>query len=178
MRICDFFKPREEFDQDKRETLGFLAKGLAFAAGYPLIKTAENLIGENNAYAQDRNTPIVDMYDWDGVCRKKSEYYSKVPSGNRHCWFISGQKFKDLMNHNEDVYDTLKDNKLLNVMEEIYTNKTDILTHVTITDKYFILEIKSNIPNYSDMIVDGKPKYFVFEKIGEKDIDKLHPYFK
>lgn len=142
-----------------------------------VIEYAKNVVGPSNAYGGGAETPIVDMYDWDGVCRKKSEYFSKVPSADTHCWFISGEAFKDLMNKNEDVYNTLNDNNLLSVIDEIDTNNTDTLAHVTITDKYFVLEIKSNIPNYSDMIVDGKPKYFVWENLG-KDISRIKPYFE
>ena len=148
--------------------------------GSYLERAANELFGQSTAMAEDTTSQpsIVEMYDWDGVCREKSEYYSKVPAANGECWLAEGDDFIEAVNNDRTVRYTLKQNGLLEPLNAIQKSKTDSLSFVTITDRYFELAIDSTIDNYSDMKFDSMYRYFVFEQLSENDIDELRPYFE
>jgi len=148
--------------------------------GSYLERAANELFVQNTAMAEDTTSQpsIVEMYDWDGVCTKKSEYNSNIPSSNRLCWSANGENFLDAINNDEAVYRVMQKHDLLEPLKEIQESETNYLDSVRITNNYIDLVIHSTIDNHSDMNIKGDSRYFVSERLGTDDIDTLRPYFQ
>lgn len=121
---------------------------------------------------------VVTMYEWDGVCTKKDNYRLKIPSGRDKCYALEKDDFLKKYNSNNSFRELFKNVGLNDIFDYLCNNRTDSITSVRITESSLDIGIETDKSNYSDMIVNGKQRYFVTKSIKNSLFKALKPYFE